>query len=353
MFRKKVISLFSVIALFVISLSFLLSGCASGTPSSKEMFNSIDKFLIEEVYATDSFVSSGANAGQLKDFEYYFGSENLQTADENYLTLSQISLDFIYDNYFELNLDKNYNYANLNQAFQSFKTQFYKTKEDYLNFVTEKNNQDSNNIDIVVYNGFFVKYQSSCKNFIEKSFDFAVELKNVLESQIKLYDINFAEISKDQANDYFSKLKLEIACDFKELFFNSFKGERFDGTKTGFKYNTIYTSATELLSQLNSLNGVGGVISFKDKFVALNLAYTKLAEGRVNLYKALNNFNMYDYIKIYSGVMNNYLSNNSDADIYYNLIYSYFDYNKAEEGQEYKPLHVMENIINMIENAYA
>ena len=348
MVKKKVLSLFSLIALFIIGFSFILSGCASASPTSKEMYKKIDSFFLEEIFSTESFITSGATPNQLKDFEYYFDETTKQTADENYLILTEIALDFIYEYSSKLNIKDNFDYTKLNESFTAFKSAFYKAEEDYQNFVNAKNNKD-----IVIYNGFFVKYQSSCKNFIESAYDFALEMKNVLGSNLKLYDINFESISKSNSDVYLAKLKLEIANDFKEILFDSFKGERFDGLKSGYVSNDIYNSVTNLLETLNSIKNLDITTGLGDEFVNLNTAYLKLQESREMLNNAVKNFNMYDFIKKYNCSLERYKLEKENAEIYYNLIKQYFAYSEVVEGQEYKPLYVMENMINMIKTIYA
>ena len=344
MVKRKALSVFAILCLIIFSACFFLSGCSS-SPTSVQMYENIESFLYGKLTDDNSFITSGLSSpNELKDFECYFDAETKQNADENYSVLTKIALDYVYNFYGEFYRNENYDYNHLNNSFNKMLEAFDQAQDKYEELSQVKDTEDR-----LIYNGFFVKYQSACKNFIDKLYDFVEEMNNIIIQDFKLFEIDFSNIGIIEANDFLQINKFLVANSCQKLLIDSFKGERFDGIKTNYDSHVIYTSVTNYLTELNEIQDIDYTAGKGESFVSLKSAIEKYYQESLMLDQVLSNFNMFDFIQQYQNSIEKYTQIDENATEHYDFIKKYFLFSEAVGGTKC----ATESLIDLLQNIYA
>lgn len=313
---KKIITL--VLALSLIASMFVLFGC-SGTTTA-QMYEKMQSF-VTNAQADTSFVDGNNN---FKNFEKYNDNGEKETLNEAQNKLLQIVMPYITTNITKFDgYTENHDYADLEQKLNALQDAFTEGQERYQEMMLFS---QSSSTDQFIYNGFAVAYQSACIDFLNKAYQFALSLQDTFVNDRKLLDIDFSQITVDQANFYISTIKLSLADDCRMALLDSMQGEKSNGT------SSIISNVENDVDAILNINNVSSTEQKGEVYTKLRELESIMAQERKNLQKALSSFSLYAFEYDYNSRINNYANELENAQVYYDVIYNYFYSNILQQS---------------------
>lgn len=315
-----------VLLIVLVMTALIMFGCGESITSA-QLFDKIDAF-IEEIDDSSGIFDSN---NRFKNFYKYNDEGKLEEIDSNYQTMVKIAIDFIEVYHYNYrDVKESYNYSEIVEDLTSLNAQYDNCLKSYNNFVKNKDTDST-----LIYNGFSLNYQSSCISFIKKAYDLAFSMKESLVNDLKIMEIDFNNITQDQANTYLDFVRLDVANDCKQVLLDDLKGDKFEG-------NLIWESCGDILNNVYNVNNIVLTYQKGEQFVNLNNIEKKLSQERENVKKAMSNFSIYSYITSgFYGDINGYETIVTDATRWYSKIESYFVNNGEELG-------CLDNFINQL-----
>lgn len=315
--KKKI--LLSMMACLLVGSSLSLVAC--GDESSKiNSYESIQTSL--NTYLEDATLfKEGTTIGNIQtdfyfdNFSYKNNEGDAIEGDANYILLNAYSMNYIQEYYLLLNKlgDGKYDFSALNQSLESLDASFEAVKVESKNVY----NADTNaNLDI--YNGFFAQYKDKAKDFIDCSYVTAMELSNFLIEQGGTFDGLATDTQTSEKIQFYADTQiLYVFNDIRAVLLDSGKGQELVG-------NELYDGAVAQLSYYASLsNRHINTLTAENVAELMDLTnYFNGERGYTNI--AIEKFSLYDYVKVYTSSIEDYMKDDVNAQSYYTQLQKYF-----------------------------
>ncbi len=318
---KKNIAI-SLLLCFAIALSsVLLFGCEKKNDGS-ETYKLFDSTITAFKTDTDSPLKADTFEGistnfYLKDMQTLDISYSYQNVYSYYIIILADGLNFIEKYYPTIQSAKiQMKYGDLNDAAKSLKKSYNKVKTEYLKVEEAKSHVTDENINYVIFNGFYSRYRRAVINFIDQTYSCANKLGNFVYNEVKLgKNVGKDSMKEEDLKFYLDFNILHIFEDYKRFLVDSCKG-----IERGDDFMLVHNNLSQFCSKVASkdLNADAATMgSVKTFFDAL-----KVSRGDAK--GALKNFSYYKFMTSYNGDLTAYQKSNDFAQVYYDCLSRYY-----------------------------
>ena len=329
--KRKVV--LSMLAGLLIGSSFAMAACGDENKGINPYQNyqaAISTYLEDPTLFRSDKVNGIQTDFYFDNFYYKNDLGAKVEGDINYITLNAFAMNYIQNYYTELSgLEGDYNYSQLHTALNSLNESFEKVRVESKNVY----NVDANE-SVTIYNGFFSRYEDSAREFIDQAYNTAITLSDFLIEQVDLTkDIGSDNQTTEQIKLYVDSQLLYIFNDFRALLMDSGRGRQFNG-------EVLYDNSVTLLESFSNLSSDLLQSVTAEMMSELKELSSYLDNERIITGQSLENFSLYDYCNYDS--MDGYLKEESNAQIYYNQLQSYYSNSNSTLNQYY--LFLVSNI---------
>lgn len=313
---KKRFILFLLSAIFVIA-GIAVVGCQKNA-NMDQTFTTLEE-VVRSVTTSDSpFVSGTINGVEtdflISNFKNKDAENQFVNDDQNYLLLTAVSMNYIYNYYGETkDLENKYNvnslYKNANKLIEKY--QEMKTCSNELNSLGD-------NAETFVYNGKFTKYKMSVRDFISQAYLTASSLGDVLINKVKITsNLGTANQTGEDLVKYLDYCYMMSFNDFSDFFMGSCKGQVIDSSLYITIKNKMITFAQDIVSKPNKELSADQA----KELVTMSSAYA----GERRMYEiAVSNFSLYDFTTRYECSIEAYAKDKNDIVAYHEEIERYY-----------------------------
>lgn len=314
---KKRNILLSILAVILVSVSFVLFACGD-LGNAKDTFQAY-KTTIETYKANDTLFSTNTIENINTDFYlnnfYSKNNDGTQIQDDvNYIILNAVGLNFIDKYYTRLeNLEGSFDFNPLNDNLNKMNESYNALKVENQNLANIESTAENS-----IYSGYFARYKSYSKYFINSVYATALTLGDFLVNKVNVgSSIGTDSQQADDFDLYADYQLLLIFEDLRLVLMQSCDGQVLQ--------NQIYNSASNYLKNFaknvqakekKSLDNEK-VLEFKNILDAFN-------NQRASYITAVNGFSIYQYLTTYDSSLEAYVKADSNTDTYYNQLLNYY-----------------------------
>ena len=249
----------------------------------------------------------------LSDFVEKDSSNVKHNSDDNYIMLTGVALNYI-EKYGSMIVSTkgDYDYKTLEENLKKLEDKFLEMKVMHTKLVSV-----GDDVNYVIYNGYFTNYKLLVKDFISLSYETATYLGDLLVNQTGLADKAVREqLTAEETAAYYDYQVLLVFQDFYKFFIESCQGN---------KLTTQLYNAVKYEIEIYCQNVVNKVMTTDiDKVKQFAQLSTAFNNERKSLYMAVEKVSLYDLSYRYEDSISAYGKDEVNALSYYNEYERYF-----------------------------